>query len=131
MRTSKALQEMMCVILYIDLERATLTEKWTITDRQLLRYMMYDPLTTSEAKKTRNVMLQGHTDFNSISTLVSQPVAGLQILMPDGVWRYVKHRDGALVINIGDQLSFKSGGILKGTIHRGKLRGTICLVSAG
>ncbi len=131
MKTSKALQEMMCVILYIDLERATLTEKWTIADRQLLRYMMYDPLTTSEAKKTRNVMLQGHTDFNSISTLVSQTVAGLQILMPDGVWRYVKHRDGALVINIGDQLSFKSGGILKGTIHRGELRGTICLVLAG
>ncbi|KAK1228605.1 hypothetical protein PQX77_008258 [Marasmius sp. AFHP31] len=38
--------------------------------------------------------------------------------MPDNVWRYVKHRDGALVINIGDQLSFMSGGILKGTMHR-------------
>jgi isopenicillin N synthase-like dioxygenase len=39
--------------------------------------------------------------------------------MPDGKWRYVRHRDGAIVINIGDQLSFMSGGILKGTIHRG------------
>ena len=39
--------------------------------------------------------------------------------MPDNVWRYVKHKDGALVINIGDQLSFMSGGILKGTMHRG------------
>lgn len=81
--------------------------------------MIYDPLTSEESSKTNGVMLNGHTDFNSISTLVSQPVTALQVLMPDNVWRYVKHKDGALVINIGDQLSFMSGGILKGTMHRG------------
>ncbi|KAJ7142076.1 hypothetical protein C8R43DRAFT_1089080 [Mycena crocata] len=84
----------------------------------LLRYMIYDPLTEEESVKTNGVMLNGHTDFNSISTLVSQPISALQVLMPDNVWRYVKHKDGALVINIGDQLSFMSGGILKGTMHR-------------
>ncbi|KIY71042.1 Clavaminate synthase-like protein [Cylindrobasidium torrendii FP15055 ss-10] len=88
------------------------------TGDDLLRYMIYDPLTRDEAKKTNGVMLNGHTDFNSISTLVSQPITSLQVLMPDGVWRYVKHQDNALVINIGDQLSFMSGGILKGTMHR-------------
>lgn len=72
---------------------------------QLLRYMVYDPLTPTESQITNGVMLNGHTDFNSLSILVSQPISALQILMPDGVWRYVKHRDGALVINIGDQLS--------------------------
>ncbi|KAF5392755.1 hypothetical protein D9757_000799 [Collybiopsis confluens] len=84
----------------------------------LFRYMIYDPLTGDESKKTNGVMLNGHTDFNSISTLISQPITALQVLMPDNVWRYVKHQDGALVINIGDQLSFMSGGILKGTMHR-------------
>ncbi|KAJ8083855.1 hypothetical protein AAF712_000773 [Marasmius tenuissimus] len=88
------------------------------TGDDLLRYMIYDPLTSEESQKTNGVMLNGHTDFNSLSTLVSQPVTALQVLMPDNVWRYVKHRDGALVINIGDQLSFMSGGILKGTMHR-------------
>lgn len=88
------------------------------TGDDLLRYMLYEPLTVDEVLKTNGVMLNGHTDFNSISTLVSQPVTALQVLMPDNVWRYVKHRDGALVINIGDQLSFMSGGILKGTMHR-------------
>lgn len=88
------------------------------TGDDLLRYMIYDPLTSEEAAKTNGVMLNGHTDFNSVSTLVSQPVTALQVLMPDDVWRYVKHKDGALVINIGDQLSFMSGGILKGTMHR-------------
>lgn len=81
--------------------------------------MIYDPLTSEEAKKTNGVMLNGHTDFNSISCLVSQPVTALQVLMPDNVWRYVKHREGAYVINLGDQISFMSGGILKGTMHRG------------
>lgn len=81
--------------------------------------MIYDPLTSEEAVKTNGVMLNGHTDFNSISTLISQPISALQVLMPDNVWRYVKHREGALVINVGDQLSFMSGGILKGTMHRG------------
>ncbi|KAG7099075.1 hypothetical protein E1B28_000950 [Marasmius oreades] len=88
------------------------------TGDDLLRYMIYDPLTSEESQKTRGVMLNGHTDFNSLSTLVSQPVTALQVLMPDNVWRFVKHKDGALVINIGDQLSFMSGGILKGTMHR-------------
>lgn len=82
--------------------------------------MIYDPLTSEESEKTNGVMLNGHTDFNTISTLVSQPVSALQVLMPDGKWRYVKHQDNALVINIGDQLSFMSGGILKGTMHRGQ-----------
>ncbi|KAJ7184658.1 hypothetical protein C8R46DRAFT_1064723 [Mycena filopes] len=88
------------------------------TGDDLLRYMIYDPLTEEESAKTNGVMLNGHTDFNSISTLVSQPISALQVLMPDNVWRYVKHRDGALLINIGDQLAFMSGGILKGTMHR-------------
>lgn len=81
--------------------------------------LIYDPLTEEESAKTNGVMLNGHTDFNSLSTLISQPISALQVLMPDNVWRYVKHKDGALVINIGDQLSFMSGGILKGTMHRG------------
>lgn len=88
------------------------------TGDDLLRYMLYEPLSPEDSLKTNGVMLNGHTDFNSLSTLVSQPITSLQVLMPDNVWRYVKHKDEALVINIGDQLSFMSGGILKGTMHR-------------
>ncbi|KAF7295830.1 Gibberellin 3-beta [Mycena chlorophos] len=80
-----------------------------LTGDDVFRYMIYDPLTEAESTITNGVMLNGHTDFNSVSILVSQPIAALQVLMPDNVWRYVKHRDGALVINIGDQLSFMSG----------------------
>jgi hypothetical protein len=38
----------------------------TSWDIQLLRYMIYDPLTEEESSKTNGVMLNGHTDFNSI-----------------------------------------------------------------
>ncbi|KAF7300082.1 Gibberellin 3-beta [Mycena kentingensis (nom. inval.)] len=89
-----------------------------VTGEDVFRYMLYSPLTASESAITNGVMLNGHTDFNTVSMLVSQPIAALQVLMPDNVWRYVRHRDGALVINIGDQLAFRSGGVLKGTMHR-------------
>ena len=37
------------------------------------------------------------TDVGSVTILWSQPVGGLQILSPDGQWRWVRHMDNALV----------------------------------
>jgi isopenicillin N synthase-like dioxygenase len=61
-------------------------------------------------------------------------VAALQILSPDGTWRWIKHIDNALVrhlfsslidslnllqvINTGDAMGLLSGGFYKPTIHR-------------
>jgi isopenicillin N synthase-like dioxygenase len=36
-------------------------------------------------------------DVGSVTILWSQPVGGLQILSPDGKWRWVRHIDNALV----------------------------------
>ena len=47
--------------------------------------------------KSENVWLQGHTDMSTMSLLWNQPVAGLQIMSPDGKWRWVRHIDNALV----------------------------------
>jgi hypothetical protein len=38
--------------------------------------------------------------------------------MPDDTWRLVKHKDNALVINLGDAMHFLSGSFFKPTIHR-------------
>ncbi|CAD6887141.1 unnamed protein product [Tilletia controversa] len=84
----------------------------------LLRYAMYHAPDPEDDKALGGVRLQGHTDFNMVSLLWSQPITSLEVLMPDNIWRLVQHRDNALVINIGDALSFKSGGYLKPTIHR-------------
>ncbi|KAF7793433.1 hypothetical protein EIP86_004545 [Pleurotus ostreatoroseus] len=86
--------------------------------RRAVRFMKYFPHSQEEEMKTKNVWLKGHTDFTGISILWSQPVSGLQMMRPDGSWKWIKHIDDALVINIGDCLEFMSGGYYKSTIHR-------------
>ncbi|ESK86571.1 hypothetical protein Moror_9799 [Moniliophthora roreri MCA 2997] len=83
-----------------------------------VRFMKYYPRTGAEETLTRNVWLKGHTDIGSITILWSQPISGLQILSPDGVWRYIKHIENALVVNTGDVMQLLSGGFYKPTIHR-------------
>ncbi|OCH86740.1 Clavaminate synthase-like protein [Obba rivulosa] len=83
-----------------------------------VRFMKYYPRSEEEEEKTKNVWLKGHTDFGTVTILWSQPVAALQILSPDGNWRWVRHIDNALVINAGDAMEFLSGGFYKATIHR-------------
>ncbi|KAF8064888.1 hypothetical protein FPV67DRAFT_159308 [Lyophyllum atratum] len=80
--------------------------------------MKYYPRSEDEEMKTRNVWLKGHTDFGSVTLLYSQPVSALQILSPDGQWRWIRHIDNALVVITGDAMEFLSGGFYKPTIHR-------------
>ena len=45
-------------------------------------------------------MSAAHTrlvDITTVSILWSQPVAALQLKDPDGNWRWVQHKDNALV----------------------------------
>ncbi|KAH9934556.1 Clavaminate synthase-like protein [Epithele typhae] len=83
-----------------------------------VRFIKYYPRSEEDEVKAKNVWLKGHTDIGSITILWSQPVSGLQILSPDGKWRWVKHTDNALVVNVGDALEMLSGGFYKATIHR-------------
>lgn len=72
------------------------------------------PRSAEEEEQTKNVWLKGHTgsilnysvssstytslpDIGSITILWSQPISGLQILSQDGVWRYIRHIENALV----------------------------------
>ena len=75
------------------------------------------------------------SDYIGITILWSQPIAALQMMAPDGKWRWVKHIPNAVVrrtvlyitdfnvvcykvINAGDAMEFLSGGYYKATIHR-------------
>lgn len=80
--------------------------------------MKYYRRSKDEEEKSKNVWLKGHTDIGSITILWSQPVGGLQILAPDGRWKWVRHLDNGLVINTGDMMNFFAGGYYKPTIHR-------------
>lgn len=55
------------------------------------------PRTEDEETKSNNVWLKGHTDIGSVTILWSQPISALQILSPDGKWRWIRHIDNALV----------------------------------
>ncbi|KAI0733309.1 hypothetical protein C8Q72DRAFT_633485 [Fomitopsis betulina] len=83
-----------------------------------VRMMKYFPRPAEDEVKAKQVWLKGHTDIGTITLLWSQPVNALQMLMPDGQWRYVRHIENALVVNSGDAMEFLSGGFYKPTIHR-------------
>ncbi|KAM0544380.1 hypothetical protein ACHAPJ_011839 [Fusarium lateritium] len=85
---------------------------------EYLRYMQYHPRSKEEDAKVNNIWARGHTDYNTLTFLFHQPIAGLQVQNPGGEWQYVKSPRDAVIVNIADALEFMSGGYLKSTIHR-------------
>ena len=67
-----------------------------------LRYMIYHARSAAENAKFQNVYSKGHTDFGSLTLLFRQPIAALQILAPDGSWKWVKPYPGSITVNIAD-----------------------------
>ncbi len=59
-----------------------------------------------------------HRDSNMITVLLPGEVGGLQVRSPDGSWLDIPHREGRLVVNIGDELEILSGGRFASTLHR-------------
>lgn len=83
-----------------------------------LRYMIYHARSAEENAKFQNVYSKGHTDFGSLTLLFRQPIAALQILAPDGSWKWVKPYPGSITVNIADVLQFWTNGYLKSSVHR-------------
>jgi isopenicillin N synthase-like dioxygenase len=65
---------------------------------EYLRYMKYHP-------SPNPLWAIGHTDYNTLTFLFHQPVAGLQVLTPEG-WRYVRSNPGQIIVNVADALEF-------------------------
>ncbi|KAN0082991.1 hypothetical protein V8E55_008786 [Tylopilus felleus] len=100
------------IALSVELPEETLVEKHTSEGQGETSSMR----TEEEEERSKNVWLKGHTYIGSVSTLWSQPVGGLQILSPDGKWRWVRHIDNALARDT--VMEFFTGGFYKPTIHR-------------
>ncbi|TAQ89280.1 hypothetical protein B7494_g2424 [Chlorociboria aeruginascens] len=77
---------------------------------EYLRYMKYHP-------SANPLWSIGHTDYNTLTFLFHQPVAGLQVQSKEG-WKYVRSNPGQIIVNVADALEFLSGGYLKSTVHR-------------
>lgn len=83
-----------------------------------LRYMLYTARSAEENAKFQNLYSKGHTDFGSLTLLFRQPIAALQILAPDGSWKWVKPHPRSITVNIADVLQFWTNGYLKSSVHR-------------
>ena len=59
-----------------------------------------------------------HTDYGIVTVLYAEPVAGLQIVGPDGNWIDVIPADDALVINLGDLTAQWTNDQWRSTVHR-------------
>ncbi len=77
---------------------------------EYLRYMKYHP-------DKKDIWAGGHTDYNTLTFLFHQPIAGLQVQTASG-WHYVRSLPDSIIVNVADALEFLSGGYLKSTVHR-------------
>ncbi|KAM5546259.1 hypothetical protein V8D89_000385 [Ganoderma adspersum] len=113
-------QTLRLLALGLELPEETFVEQHRFDAESLtyLRFGKYYPPTEEDEVKANNVWLKGHTDSSTISMLWSQPVAALQILSPDGKWRFVEYIPNSVVVNVGDAMEMLSGGHYKATIHR-------------
>lgn len=83
------------------------------------RFMAYDKMDPSDEKKVDNTWLRGHSDGNAFTFITSQPILSLQIRdYFTGEWKFVGHKPGGLIVNIGDTMEFLTGGYFKSSIHR-------------
>ncbi|CAH2355471.1 hypothetical protein CLIB1423_27S00298 [[Candida] railenensis] len=83
------------------------------------RFMFYDELNKEDEKKVDKNWLRGHSDSTGFTFITSQPILSLQIRdYFTGKWKYVGHKPGGLIVNIGDSMEFITGGYFKSSIHR-------------
>jgi isopenicillin N synthase-like dioxygenase len=82
------------------------------------RYMLYHKTTDDHDKANDFTRIGGHTDAGTLTLLFSHPIMGLQMQMPDGTYKWVRHEPGAIIVNMADVLQFITGGFLKSTVHR-------------
>ena len=59
-----------------------------------------------------------HTDYGIVTVLYADPVAGLEIVGPDGEWHGVVREPGAFLVNLGDLLAQWTNDRWRSTLHR-------------
>lgn len=115
---ARKLLVLFAIILELDENYFVHRHKYDDPSDDHVRFMRYHPRTKADDAKVENIWARGHTDFGSLTLLYNQVVAGLQIRLNNGQWKYVKPVKEGIICNIGDTLSFWSGGYFKLTIHR-------------
>lgn len=116
--TVQKLLKLIAIVLELPEDYLTNGHKYNDVSDCHLRYMIYHARTPEENVKYQNLYSRGHTDFGSLTLLFRQPIAALQVRMPDGSWKWVKPYPGSITVNIADVLQFWTNGYLKSSVHR-------------
>ena len=83
-----------------------------------MRAIRYEHRLGAAAPLDGQQRMGAHTDYGIVTVLYADPVAGLQIVGPDGSWIDVIPADDALVINLGDLTAQWTNDQWRSTVHR-------------
>jgi isopenicillin N synthase-like dioxygenase len=82
----------------------------------MLRVLHYPPV--DRAGAANRMRVGAHTDFGTLTLLVQDPTAGLEVLAADGRWLYAPAVPGAVLVNIGDLMQQWTNREFRSTQHR-------------
>ena len=80
--------------------------------------LVYYPPTTVSDRTARRFGAAAHADFGVLTILCQDNLGGLQVQNKSGDWIEAPPVENSFVCNIGDMLSYWTGGRLASTIHR-------------
>ena len=80
--------------------------------------LVYYPPTTAADLVARRFGAAAHADFGVLTILFQDNLGGLQVQNRSGSWIEAPPVENSFVCNIGDMLSYWTGGRLASTIHR-------------
>ena len=83
-----------------------------------MRAIRYEHRAGDDAPLPGQQRMGAHTDYGIVTVLWAEPVAGLQIVAPDGEWIDVIPAVDALVINLGDLTAQWTNDQWRSTVHR-------------
>lgn len=81
--------------------------------------LLYYPSSPADYNPSTDIRAGAHSDYGSLTLLFQHAnESGLEILSPGGGWSPVPVVPEAICVNIGDLLSYWTGGLLRSTVHR-------------
>lgn len=106
---------MACLALSVDLSPAWFAEG--LAEPQVgVRLLSYPPQPQDAGA---NLLGAGaHTDWGSITILLQDDMAGLEVRNADGEWILATPIPGSFVINVGQMMERFTGGLYKANLHR-------------
>lgn len=81
-----------------------------------MRALHYPAL--AETPSAGSLRAGAHSDYGTVTILMTDDVPGLEVQQPDGSWRAVVHVPDTYVVNLGDSIAQWTNDRWRSTVHR-------------